>query len=237
MTKTQHYQLNQWDPEDRILRVDFNSDNAAIDAALKANADAVAGEAANRQSADTQIRTDFAAADTKVRTDFAAADTKIRTDFAAADTALRNENMMVKLLSHTTSANSTQVNVSVGSINLTQYAEIIIMPQLKLDSTGKLILFRVNSLSAGYYHGTSSENYFCSFYPTSGYNTSQGSYFAKLVLYPGGENLVIWDCQSGDTNRLPASKLAPNALTTLNFVVSNSTILAGSKITVYGVKA
>ena len=34
MNQTSNYQLSQWDPEDRILRTDFNSDNAKIDAAL-----------------------------------------------------------------------------------------------------------------------------------------------------------------------------------------------------------
>ena len=34
MTKTTNYQLNQWDPTDRVLRTDFNSDNQKIDAAL-----------------------------------------------------------------------------------------------------------------------------------------------------------------------------------------------------------
>ena len=34
MQQTTHYQLNQWEPEDRILRTDFNSDNARVDAAL-----------------------------------------------------------------------------------------------------------------------------------------------------------------------------------------------------------
>ena len=36
MTKTENYQLNQWDAADPIRREDFNSDNAAIDAALNA---------------------------------------------------------------------------------------------------------------------------------------------------------------------------------------------------------
>ena len=35
LKQTTNYQLNQWDPEDRILRTDFNSDNSKIDAALK----------------------------------------------------------------------------------------------------------------------------------------------------------------------------------------------------------
>ena len=42
MTKTTNYQLNQWAKSDRIMMDDFNSDNAKIDAALKANADAIA---------------------------------------------------------------------------------------------------------------------------------------------------------------------------------------------------
>ena len=41
MQQTANYQLNQWDGEDRIMRVDFNSDNAKIDAALQQNAAAL----------------------------------------------------------------------------------------------------------------------------------------------------------------------------------------------------
>jgi len=42
MTKTTNYQLNQWAKPDRVMMDDFNADNAKIDAALKANADAIA---------------------------------------------------------------------------------------------------------------------------------------------------------------------------------------------------
>ena len=41
MTKTTNYQLNQWAKSDRLMMDDFNADNAKIDAALKANADAI----------------------------------------------------------------------------------------------------------------------------------------------------------------------------------------------------
>ena len=34
MKYTEHYQLNQWDAADRVLREDFNRDNAKVDAAL-----------------------------------------------------------------------------------------------------------------------------------------------------------------------------------------------------------
>ena len=36
MEKTRNYQLNQWAAEDKVQRVDFNADNAKIDAAIKA---------------------------------------------------------------------------------------------------------------------------------------------------------------------------------------------------------
>ena len=38
LQQTTNYQLSQWAAEDRILRTDFNSDNAKIDAALKSQA-------------------------------------------------------------------------------------------------------------------------------------------------------------------------------------------------------
>ena len=45
MKQTANYQLNQWEKTDRIQMEDFNADNAKIDAALKAEADARAAAA------------------------------------------------------------------------------------------------------------------------------------------------------------------------------------------------
>ena len=52
LNSTGNFQLNQWDPEDRILRTDFNEDNAKLDAALKSQAEALAAETAAREQAD-----------------------------------------------------------------------------------------------------------------------------------------------------------------------------------------
>ena len=52
MTKTTNYQLNQWAKYDRVMMDDFNADNATLDAALKANADAIAAETAARIADD-----------------------------------------------------------------------------------------------------------------------------------------------------------------------------------------
>ena len=51
LNQTANYGLSQWEATDRILMENFNSDNSKIDAALKANADAIAAEAAARAEA------------------------------------------------------------------------------------------------------------------------------------------------------------------------------------------
>ena len=40
MQHTQNYQLSRWEKDDRIMMEDFNADNAKLDAALAAKADA-----------------------------------------------------------------------------------------------------------------------------------------------------------------------------------------------------
>ena len=62
MTKTTNYQLNQWAKPDRVMMDDFNADNAKIDAALKANADAIAETAAASYTAAMSETVNTAAA-------------------------------------------------------------------------------------------------------------------------------------------------------------------------------
>ena len=52
MTKTTNYQLPKWEKTDRIQMKDFNDMTATLDAALKANADAIAAETAARIAYD-----------------------------------------------------------------------------------------------------------------------------------------------------------------------------------------
>ena len=64
MTETQNLHLPQWEAEDRIMRTDFNAAFAALDTAVKNNADAIAAKAgaadltaeiAARQATDTAV--------------------------------------------------------------------------------------------------------------------------------------------------------------------------------------
>ena len=51
---TTNYQLNQWEPIDAVQRVEFNQDNAKVDAALKALSDQVV-QKANQSALNTVI--------------------------------------------------------------------------------------------------------------------------------------------------------------------------------------
>ena len=51
---TTNYQLNQWEPADAVQRVEFNQDNAKVDAALKALSDQVV-QKANQSAVNTLI--------------------------------------------------------------------------------------------------------------------------------------------------------------------------------------
>ena len=54
---TTNYNLNQWEATDKVLRTEFNEDNAKIDAALKANADAAAAIQAKLGNCNVQYST------------------------------------------------------------------------------------------------------------------------------------------------------------------------------------
>ena len=114
--QTANYQLNQWEAEDKVLRTEFNADNAKLDAALKVNADAISGEAAARAAGD----------------------------------------LYVKLMEVTTSSASTQINLNMGSIDLTQYDSLDIRmdPVLGNGYTSEFYLL-VNGLTSGYLYGQS----------------------------------------------------------------------------------
>ena len=71
MKKTTNYQLNQWDAADPIRREDFNADNAALDAALAAGAQALADYKSANDGAVAQKADQSAFADYRQSTDAA----------------------------------------------------------------------------------------------------------------------------------------------------------------------
>ena len=120
LNQTANYGLSQWEATDRILMEDFNSDNSKIDAALKANADAIAAEAAARAEADTALLAQ-----------------------------LRSENLWVVLADVTLDAPAQQITLDLSEIDLTQYARIDLSIAHTCNEAYRPQL-RVNNLSSGY---------------------------------------------------------------------------------------
>lgn len=60
MTKTEHYQLNQWEPGDEVKREDFNADNAKVDAAIKAVEDKAEQAQSAAEGAQKTAETSYA---------------------------------------------------------------------------------------------------------------------------------------------------------------------------------
>ena len=58
MNKTPNYNLNQWEPTDQVRRVDFNTDNAKIDRAIRAvddKAEALSGSKAEQSALEAEV--------------------------------------------------------------------------------------------------------------------------------------------------------------------------------------
>lgn len=96
MQKTKNHQLNQWDETDRILREDFNRDNALVDTALTNTANAISTETANRKQAD-----------------------------GALQSSINQHSIMVPLKTITTTAQATVVNVDISGIDWGSYNFVI----------------------------------------------------------------------------------------------------------------
>ena len=210
MQQTANYQLNQWDGEDRIMRVDFNSDNAKIDAALQQNAAALSQATADLQSAleterqarasgDTAASQATASAkqellnaitaeqsarssgDTAIRGEFAAADAAIRQEFAAADAAVSTACPIVKLQSVVTSQPATQVDLDMRDPSYRNMSFLILIPHA-ISST-KYIYLRVNGLT-GIYNINKSSTSYLTLFPPCNTSTKKWTYsFCRVELY------------------------------------------------------
>ena len=129
MQHTQNYQLSRWEKDDRIMMEDFNADNEKIDAALKANADAVG--ALQTGKADAAALSE----ETSART---AADSTL----AARVTALEQGVKLVRLGAVTTQAANQTVTIDLQDTDMSEYAALLLFisaPKLN-STTGKLYL-------------------------------------------------------------------------------------------------
>ena len=239
MNKTTHYQLNQWDPEDRIMRADFNADNAATDEALYENAqaaaearqtalDAVAAEETARKDAVSSEAETRSSQDAAIRAELSAAVAEAKSEAAAAVAAIP----FVKLRETVLAADAAQFDVSLAGLDITAYAEIMILPCILLTGTnGTSVYMRCNNISDTIYsHNGLGKDYFASFAAANRYGHEM------LHLNCWGDYLALFSPATQSTAAVSYFDLKASEVTTLNFYSPELTLAAGSKVVIYGIK-
>lgn len=239
MTKTEKYQLNQWEASDRILREDFNNDNANLESSLAALQAALDQEVSDRKSAvssaSTTAANNLATAKTQLNSTITAAK-----NAAAADLAAHVAEMpFAKLKEVTVSTAAVQVDVDLSGISLPDYAYLLVVP--RLNTGGTTVIMRVNGLSSKYSsEGTTGKAALCSFSPLDDDSTCT----IRILGFGQSIRCVMERFYASGSGTTTYSSVMENDTVTadtfsqLNFSTSDKTakIKVGSKVTVYGVR-
>ena len=226
MEKTSQYQLNQWAAEDRILREDFNRDNANVEAGLVALGERVTAEQSAREQAVSNAKSQLEAS---------------KADKTALEALQAQVDALpfVKLREFTTSAEAAQVDADMSGIDLRQYAYVLVVP--RLSSGSSTIYLRLNGISDAYYFREASSRKYLVFFQSFSRDCNtliklmgMGNGVAAISEYVAKSGDGFQDYASMDTN----SGVSASTLQALSFMTGDSTvkISAGGKITIYGVK-
>ena len=118
--KTQHYQLNQWEAEDAVLRTEFNEDNQKIDGALSALSAGLEGAATVEQL----------------------------TALSGALQSVQAANRLELLLDRTLTQNTEKVALDVSQLDMGSYLKLFLVVRAAVAATnGYSIWMRFNGIS------------------------------------------------------------------------------------------
>ena len=161
--QTQYYGLSQWEAADKVERVDFNSDNARVDGALRALAEQ-AGQKADRSAVDSLSNVVEQKAD---KTALSAAEGRIsdlesgkadKTELAAlgAEVHHLSESLCwVRLGSWTLAASASSLDLDLSRIPAEQYARLRLVYTISAPSVTSLRV-QLNRVTGAVYHCQSS---------------------------------------------------------------------------------
>ena len=180
--KTTKYQLNQWEPTDAVQRVDFNADNAKLDAALKSLSNQVI-QKADQSAVNTLIsavnqkagQSDLTTAVNRITAleNTRATQTalnQINTTLTARANALDEARCLDRLLDYTVPVDTAAVNLDLSQILVSDYASLLLIIYAEAYS---YLRMRINGLST--------ENYLPLSIDTSTSHANDGMY----LLYGG----------------------------------------------------
>lgn len=217
MTKTQNYQLNQWESTDKISRGDFNSDNAKLDAALAANAKALS---------DYKTANDAVVAKKAEQSALEGASTTLQGNITAAEqriTALEEGVALVRLGVTTTTTTNQAVTVDLGNVDMSQYTAILVFVGApKVNGASSKLYLRVNGESL---------------LTLKVYNSDTGTMMAWMQK--AGGNVVGGAFSASDASTTPDSHcgVLTTAWNDLQSVGVGGTSTAGMLCAFYGFKA
>ena len=135
MTKTTNYQLPKWEKTDRVQMKDFNDMTATLDAALKANADAIAAETTARRTQKSAVLLQEyivpATTSATVPIDISSIDwTNWKTIYISVEPITSADNATVTIFLNGTGT-SNRIGVTTGgtaSLNARYFARILLFP-------------------------------------------------------------------------------------------------------------
>ena len=211
---TANYQLNQWEPEDKVLRTDFNADNLKIDGAIKA-------EELARADGDDAVRA------------------ALEKEVAAREAAVA-ACPVVKVLDYTSTSAQNQINIPMTGINLLDYLWLDVL--IESTERGQEFYVRVNNVSSGYGAGRVGSLGSQYTYLAHGMSVGAGVYLrGRLFIPPAGEQLLLvyLVVENSVFNIYQANcSIKPSEVSTLNLVCANSggTLPAGTRVKLIGVK-
>lgn len=207
MQKTENYQLCHWVASDRVLMEDFNSDNTKLEAALTGLAAADAAEQNARAAQDTAL--------------------------AQQISQLAVSVPIVKLLDQAVTSEQTRLDIDMSQIDLTQYAEILILPML--SAATNTVYLTCNQIPTMDEMNTSPYR-LCAI-STSGYF---GRNKSTIRLQTYGEALhCAYEYMDEDAYEpLQHSRVfvQPEEIKTLYFISSSGEINPGSRIVMWGLR-
>lgn len=159
MQQTNHYQLNQWDLEDRVLMADFNNDNTKIETALHGLAEETAGKADSgtvntlsaavsqkaEQSALAAEQTARQNADSVEQAARIAADSAEKAAREAADAALDKRAGAQFIRTETMTEASKYFSVPLNDINWSEWRELHFIFQAASESVDCDVSFNGHS--------------------------------------------------------------------------------------------
>lgn len=247
MNYTENYRLNQWDAEDRILREDFNRDNANVESGLTDLKQGLETETQNREAAVTAAKQEAAQAVAAAKQE--ASDGLAALESSKADKtvlaqlqALVDAMPFVKLRAVTVSEAVNQVDVDMRDVSLSSYSYLVIVPRLTVDEDNSMARYclRINGVADESYQDISGSQK----YLFSCYGIIYGNYFSRFEMMEVDREIRVLrttinsdEQASVSTASISRGIVPAEQMETINFVGENGALIQpGGEIQIYGVK-